>query len=117
MNGHRWFDPHQPQTLQIATLLLYLNGVFALLAGAYASAWGLAILGASVGGAFGMANAKKWGYYLALFAAAFPFILTLAYGSLFDWIQHDVINFMFAVALVALLVHPMSRNYQKIWFS
>jgi hypothetical protein len=30
LNPKRWFDRMQPQTLQIATWLLYLNGFFAL---------------------------------------------------------------------------------------
>jgi hypothetical protein len=27
-----------------------------------------------------------------------------------------VINLVFAAVLVALLLHPMSRSYQRIWF-
>ena len=27
-----------------------------------------------------------------------------------------LINFIFDAALVALLLHPMSREYQRIWF-
>ena len=27
-----------------------------------------------------------------------------------------IISFLFDVALVALLLHPMSREYQRIWF-
>jgi hypothetical protein len=27
-----------------------------------------------------------------------------------------LINFLFDAALVALLLHPMSRDYQRIWF-
>ena len=27
-----------------------------------------------------------------------------------------LISFLFAIALVALLLHPMSREYQRIWF-
>jgi hypothetical protein len=27
-----------------------------------------------------------------------------------------IINFLFDGALVALLLHPMSREYQRIWF-
>ena len=27
-----------------------------------------------------------------------------------------IINFLFDIALVALLLHPMSREYQRIWF-
>ena len=28
-----------------------------------------------------------------------------------------LISFLFAIALVALLLHPMSREYQRIWFT
>jgi hypothetical protein len=113
VNGYRWFDPHQPQTLQIATMLLYLNGVIGLVFGGFASALGFLILFASLAGAFGMANSKKWGYVLAVLAAVLPLIFTLANGLG----GADLINLMFEIALVALLLHPMSRNYQKIWFS
>ena len=27
-----------------------------------------------------------------------------------------LITFMFAIALLLLLLHPMSRDYQRIWF-
>ncbi|NCZ55939.1 MAG: hypothetical protein EBY86_04735, partial [Acidimicrobiia bacterium] len=30
LNSRKWFDRMQPQTLQIATWLLYINGFFAL---------------------------------------------------------------------------------------
>jgi hypothetical protein len=113
VNGYRWFDPHQPQTLQIATMLSYLNGVFGLLFGGLATIVGLVVLVGSIGGAFGMANSKKWGYVLAIVAAIIPLVYTLANGLG----GGDVINLMFEIALVALLLHPMSRNYQKIWYS
>ena len=68
-------------------------------------------------GGYGIANEKRWGYGLAVghrdppggraarvraaaTCSAFPLILTL----------------IFDVALVALLVHPESREYQRIWF-
>ena len=113
MNGYRWFDPHQPQTLQIATMLLYLNGVFELLRGGFFYGIGLLFLVGCIAGAFGMANSKKWGYFLAIVAAFIPLIRIIADGIG----GVGVIGLMFDVALVALLLHPMSRNYQKIWYS
>jgi hypothetical protein len=116
VNGYRWFDPHQPQTLQIATLLLYMQGVFDLLLGGMATLLGLVVLVCSLAGAFGMANAKKWGYVLALVAALVPVLGWLDEGL--DVLRGGyIITVMFQVALIALLVHPMSRNYQKIWYS
>jgi hypothetical protein len=107
----RFFDPSQPQTLQIATILLYIQGVFAFL--------GLALLFAAGYGAagYGMANGKKWGYGLALVVAVLR-IVTLISGSSIDTvIRYQTIELMFTVALLALVLHPQSREYQKIWFS
>ena len=38
-------------------------------------------------------------------------------GGVMDVFRGTVlISFLFAIALVALLLHPMSREYQRIWF-
>src|SRR5207302_445248 len=53
----RFFDPSQPQTLQIATVLLYFQAFFALV-----SPFGVALpfaLAYAAGG-FGIANGKQW---------------------------------------------------------
>lgn len=107
----RFFDPSQPQTLQIATLLLYLDGVYAFL--------GLNLLFALGYGAagYGMANGKKWGYGLALIAAVLGLANLLIGRSIDQVIRFHTIELLFAVALLALVLHPQSRQYQKIWFS
>ena len=107
----RFFDPSQPQTLQIATILLYIQGVFAFL--------GLLLLFAAGYGAagYGIANGKKWGYGLGLVAAVLRLAYLVAGQSLDSVIRYNTIELMFAVALIALLLHPQSREYQKIWFS
>ena len=107
----RFFDPSQPQTLQIATILLYIQGVFAFL--------GLALLFAVGYGAagYGMANGKKWGYGLALVVAALRVVDLIAGSSIDMVIRYQTIELMFTVALLALVLHPQSREYQKIWFS
>ena len=117
----RFFDPSQPQTLQIATLLLYLDAVFAFL--------GLALLfAAAYGGAgYGMANGKKWGYGLAVAVAGLGLLRIFVFVQLFPLVvvsrsvdlvlRVHTIELMFAVALLALLLHPQSREYQKIWYS
>jgi len=62
----------------------------------------------------GIANERKWGYWLGLALAFLPFGLRfLLYGNPFGI---SVINLMFEIALVALLLHPQSREYQRIWF-
>ena len=119
MNNYRWFNPHLPQTLQIAVLLLYLNAFFMFIGREFAWMWGLLLIIGFVAGAFGIANEKKWGYVVALIAASARVALTLVIFSL-GTILGDLgllLGFMFDVALVALLAHPQSREYQKIWFS
>jgi hypothetical protein len=117
MKKRRWFDASQPQTLQGAVLLSYLNAVFALLylvAGGYVGLFGLFGL-AEGAAAFGMANERRWGYWTGVVAALIGLLLSLSSVFVF----HDVgtvINLAFAAILVALLLHPQSREYQRIWF-
>ncbi len=107
----RFFDQSQPQTLQIATLLLYLDAVFAFL--------GFVLIFALAYGAagYGMANGKKWGYMLGLAVAVLRLVDLLAGSSLDAVLRVHTIELMFAAALLALLLHPQSREYQKVWFS
>jgi hypothetical protein len=112
MESRRWLNQTQPQTLQIAVLLLYLNGIFALLFGGLFYALGLLIIVGSVGAGYGIANERKWGYGLGVAMALLPFVLMIVSGTL----GGGIINLLFEVALVALLLHPQSRDYQRIWF-
>ena len=43
-----------------------------------------------------------------------PFALIIATRS--SVLSGGILNLLFEVALVALLLHPMSRDYQRIWF-
>jgi hypothetical protein len=112
MASNRWIDQSQPQTLVIATVLFYISAVFGLLASF--SLLGLAIVAGQVGAGYGIANEKKWGYALGLTMAFLPFVLQfLVFHNPF---ATNLITLMFEVALVALLLHPQSREYQRIWF-
>ncbi|HMR95555.1 MAG TPA: hypothetical protein P5193_06450 [Microthrixaceae bacterium] len=135
LSERRWYNPRLPQTLVISQWLLYFNAFWALLAvftgGVMGSAIGavllLASLGANVYGAYGIANELKLGYQVAVVAAFLPFVLRLVIvfisgASLmrnigFVLVPGDIINAIFVYALVALLLHPQSREHQKIWFS
>jgi len=113
MPSNRWLDRTQPQTLYIAVILLYINaafGILALLSGSYSPLL-LPLIAAQVGGGRGIANEKKWGYYLGLAAAFLPLILIIMRHA-----TTDIINLLFEIALVALLLHRQSREYQRIWF-
>lgn len=120
MSERRFLDPHQPQTLQIAVILLYIDAFFLLLrllGDGAGTLLGPVMFVAMAAGGFGIANEKKWGYALGVFGAAlnlvYPFLLGV---SLSSYLRYDPIGLLFAVALVALLLHPMSRDYQRIWF-
>lgn len=120
----RWFNQSQPQTLQMAVMLLYINAAFLVLRGAIFTLLGIVIIGGMVAGAYGIANEQKWGYQAAVAAAIFnvslPFIFIIRYdgvtlGDAFNDLGF-VVSVMFDIALVALLLHAQSREYQKIWF-
>ena len=71
-------------------------------------------------GGFGIANEKKWGYWVAVLTAAaelalfLPTIVDDGVGAIFN--IGLLLQLIFPVALFALLLHPMSRDYQRIWF-
>ncbi len=100
----------QPQTLQGAQFLLYLNAAFGLIYFLTRQdvLWLVPIVGA--GAAFGIANEKRWGWYLGVGVSVLWLVIELVY------FRFNIISILFSVLLVVLLVHPMTRNYQKIWF-
>jgi hypothetical protein len=117
MDSRRWVNQTQPQTLQIAVFLLYLTAVFNFLDVLRFSGerlLGLAGVAGSVAAGFGIANERKWGYFLGVAMAFYPFGLRIYHGG--SILGADVITLLFEVALIALLLHPQSRDYQRIWF-
>ena len=115
---YKFLNQTQPQTLVIATLFCYIDAVFGFLGGVVTTSALLAlvtIIGLALGG-FGVANEKKWGYGIAVAAAV------LQIGGLIAVAGTDVLGFplilnlIFDGALVVLLLHPESRDYQRIWF-
>lgn len=117
MSERRFFDPTQPQTLQIAVILLYIDAVFSLIGVYLPPEIRLVLIVTMAGGAFGIANEKRWGYVVGLIGAVLNLLWPMVYGfSLRTIITDNPLGFMIGVALIALLLHPMSRNYQRIWF-
>jgi hypothetical protein len=118
MASRRFINPAQPQTLLIAVYLLYFNSFLLLLAMLRAGAFPLVYLGLAIGGAaaaYGIANERKWAYALGIAMAMLPFAFSFyRYGNPFA--GGDLLSLMFEIALVALLLHPQSRDYQRIWF-
>lgn len=109
----------QPQTLQYAVFLLYANAVFLALDllsnSTFPPLFMLAVAGL-VGAGYGIANEQKWGYLLGILMAFSPFLLRWYYLGLRYVFAAGVLGLMFEIALVALILHPQSRDYQRIWF-
>jgi hypothetical protein len=134
LSERRWFNSRLPQTLVISQFLLYFDAFWALLAvlsgGILGSLLGavllLGSLAAYVYGAYGIANELKTGYQVAVLASFLPFIIRViavlqaGVGFLdhlgFILLPGGVINAIFVYALVALLLHQQSREYQRVWF-
>ena len=141
LDFRKWFDRMHPQTLAIGTWLLYIDGVFSTLGfldktnefgalriiGPMTGLVGLLSCLCLFGGGFLMANGKMLGWYLGIVASLSHllarFIISAYqedYGftySLADRITGgNLVSFMFEAALVALLLHPMSRSYARTWF-
>jgi hypothetical protein len=132
MEIERWYNAGQPQTLQLAQILLYTNAVIELLrlvlSGGFlpvgnggvvlliiTTAW-IAVLVGQILGALGIANSRKLGYRVALVVACVPVVLQLFVLVRYRVAPTDIFNLLFEVALIASLVHPQSRDYQRIWF-
>ena len=121
METRVWVNPRQPQTLYIAQLLMYFQGgfslVFAMLGARSLTIYLLVIAAGKVMAAFGIANERRWAYKLGVVVAAIPLVLValLAVTEGLGWLWADPIGLMFDIALLALLLHPVSRNYQRYW--
>ena len=108
----------------MATFLLYIEAVLSVIFGnvvaIFGPIWVVAYIVGAIAGGFGIANERRWGYYLAVTVAVLgllPFVWVLAtLGVTKIFSPSLILAALFPVALFALLVHPMSREYQKIWF-
>ena len=111
----RWMDRSQPQTLQAAVMFSYLNAALALLTYLVfrdALSLALVLLGAT---AYGIANDRRWAYWAGVVLSCLylaSWVIFVVRGGGFS----GVLNLIFAGVLVALLLHPQSREYQRIWF-
>lgn len=127
MSQRRWFNPNVPQTLYVAQFLLYFDAFWmarAVLFGRGLGILGLIALAAYVYGAYGIANEQKRGYQVAVVASFLPLALRALQmllgvrgaDPMYVLTAGNILNVIFEYALIALLLHPMSREHQKIWF-
>jgi phage shock protein PspC (stress-responsive transcriptional regulator) len=112
MPSNRWVDRTQPQTLMMATVLMYINAALGVLFGvAFVSPLLAILVLGPVAAGWGIANEKKWGYWLGLSLT----LVEVLYLLLHFW-YGSVITLLFYIALTALLLHPESRSYRRTWF-
>jgi hypothetical protein len=119
VGNRKWFDSSQPQTLQGAVIFSYLNAAFALfyaLVGLSSGSLLLPVLLGAAIGAIGIANERRWGYRLCLVCAVLYLLVWILIVVTFGLSLQIAINLLFALLLVGLLLHPQSREYQRIWF-
>jgi hypothetical protein len=111
----KWVNQFQPQTLYMATILCYVDAVFGLIfsGGIF---WNILVAGCLAAGALGIANEKRWGYAVAVGGAVLQIVVLFAFFGMSVFTSTVLISLLFDGALVALLLHPMSREYQRIWF-
>src|SRR6185436_15839301 len=116
--SNQFFNQSMPQTLVLGQLLCYVTAFLGVIDGVVASSRGVALLiifGLFLGG-LGIANERKWGYYLAVGASGLHVAMYVVIFKGDVFVFQVLIGFIFAIALFALLVHPQSRSHQKVWF-
>ncbi len=98
-------------------MLFYLDAALALISGLLGGLSLILIVAAflSFAPAFGMANERKWGYVVGVVVASLLVALYL-WGFVVSHSFGVIIELLFAGVLLALLLHPQSRSYQRIWF-
>jgi hypothetical protein len=116
--SNQFFNQSLPQTLVISQLLCYVAAFLGIIDGVVASSRGVALLiifGLIIG-AVGIANERKWGYYLAVGASGLHVVMYIIVFGGDVFMFNILIGFLFDLALFALLLHPQSRNHQKVYF-
>jgi hypothetical protein len=108
----RWIDRSQPQTLVTANVLLYINAVFGVIfLQIFAVPIGTILVVGQAAAGLGIANEKKWAYWLGVVLVGLAVALTVLSFSF-----ANAVTLIFYVALFALLLHPQSRYYQRTYF-
>ncbi len=122
---NQWINRSHPQMLYIATVLCYFQAIMGTLPLLGLRVGGLIandpwiylfiLVGLAAGGV-GIANDKKWGWYLGLSAAIVQIAMFFVIFHL-EWLGSElIVGFIFDIALVGLLAHSQTREYVKIWF-
>jgi hypothetical protein len=119
VSERRYFSPTQPQTLQAAVMLLYLDAVLLFLQLLISGTFPLFLIGIMVCDAaagFGIANDRKWGYALGIASSFLPFVWAFYISPDNPFAAFGLLGLLFAILLIVVLLHTQSREYVRIWF-
>ncbi len=124
MKNTRWLDRSQPQTLYISVIIAYIDVVFTVL-DMFSGTQGLPFVfilfifivpllqGVA---AFGIANNNLKMWLLAVALSILNFVLIFYIYAIYSFFPVGVLTLIVDIAMLILLIHPMSRTYVKIWF-
>ena len=99
-------------------MLSYATAAFSLLWILFGAYPRLLSLGLGVAG-YGVANERRWGYWLGIVLAGLSvlsYLLVLFYAGSASGSGSSASTWLFTVVLIALFLHPQSREYQRVWF-
>ena len=144
MRFTRWWDHSLPQTLTIGAILLYVNAAFgamSVLGLGFSSPYELvpfvflnrirtidgfdavqtisvfAGTAAYLFAALGIVNSQKIGWKVGVAVAAGAVLLPVYVHLFVGRLDATyIIGFLFDLALLVALLHPQSREHQRIWF-
>jgi hypothetical protein len=111
----KWFDSSQPQTLQGAVVLAYIDAVLSVISLLLTGSIVFLLLILLEVAAVGVANERRIAYYAAVgLSGLYLALIVLSFfaGPAFG----AILSLLFAVVLFVLLINPQSREYQRIWF-
>ena len=117
MDQFRWIDHTQPGRLVQGTMMLYISAffnVFNLFVGGGFAGLFLVLALLQAGGAWGIANEKKLGYWAGCAGACLSVLVDIYF--LTDNAVFGLIGLAISVWIATLVLHESSRGYARIWF-
>ncbi len=117
MDQFRWIDHTQPGRLVQGTMMLYISAgfdLFYLLVGGSYVLLSVVLAVLKAGGAYGIANEKKLGYYAGCAGATLAVLVDLFFLTANP--VFGLIGLGISVWIASMLLHDSSRSYARIWF-
>ncbi len=118
MDQFRWIDQTQPGRLVQGTMMLYISAGFDLfnsfLVGGPVALVFLVLALLKAGGAWGIANEKKLGYYAGCTGICLSVLLNLFLLTVSP--VTGLISLAISLWIASLVLHESSRGYARVWF-